>query len=112
MNVPRSKTALLLAGSVLTVVLPFAAAAPAAADTSMTITGVVLGSSNSVTVSGQYACDGEGYPSSVGVTVDNLDFGRWLGQYLDQCSGGTGTSPRDGVCLAGPGPFVRGPGVW
>lgn len=90
MNMPRRKAALFLAGSALTVVLPLAAAVPASAETSMTITSVVLGSSNSVTVSGQYACDGEGYPSSVGVTVDNTDNGnRLLGAtpYAPVCDG-------------------------
>ncbi|WP_331750977.1 hypothetical protein OG215_37210 (plasmid) [Streptomyces globisporus] len=90
MNMPRRKTALLLAGSVLTAVLPFVAAAPASAETSMTITSVVLGSSSSVTVSGEYACDGEGYPSKVGVTVDNLDNGNRLfgtSSYAPVCDG-------------------------
>ncbi|MEU0760037.1 hypothetical protein ABZ351_10195 [Streptomyces microflavus] len=90
MNMPRRKTALLLAGSFLTTVLPFAAAAPASAETSMTITSVVLGSGSSVTVSGEYACDGEGYPSSVGVTVDNLANGnRVFGatSYAPVCDG-------------------------
>ncbi|MFF0410593.1 DUF6299 family protein [Kitasatospora sp. NPDC004745] len=73
MNVFRRPTVLLLAAPVIATVLPLATATPASAETSMSITSVFRGSSNSVTVSGTYACDGEGYPSSVGVSVENTD---------------------------------------
>ncbi|MFJ1709589.1 hypothetical protein [Kitasatospora sp. NPDC088346] len=89
MNALRRKTALLLAGPALTA-LSLTTAAPASAQTSMTITSVFLGSSSSVSVSGEYACDGEGYPTAVSVIVDNTENGNRVGgssQYAPVCDG-------------------------